>query len=232
MNKLNLKFDNAHLGNIDEYIEGKLYNEKNKLVKIKLKSNDGITLNVLKYKTPFIFMLNEMKKHFRCIHKVEYNIATINDIDYLLYEDYDNISLANYIEKSDYKKRLSAELEIQMLFAFNWLMCVNNNYENRINVFTYTNFYKCLDIYKTNKVYFQSVGEKSYNKNFKYDISKFILNKYFNGSMENFNKIVSILISEIDPNKVKFEMEKVVKKYDESYMWWVNIVYEKLLSLI
>lgn len=233
MDKYNLVFNNSHLGNIDEYVEGRLYNEKNKLIKIKLKikNEESITLNIRKYKSPFTLIINEVKGLFSTIIRVNYHIATMDNIEYLLSPDYEHIPLYKYMEKHNPEKTVHM-LAIRYAFIFNWLMCINSNYESKINVFSDFINYGVADVYNNSILFVQTFSEKSFSRNLsKYDISKFILNKYFDGSMEYFNKITQKFIESIDSNKIKFALERIVKKYDESYLWWVNIVYERLLSL-
>ena len=56
MGDLKLYFKNKNLGNIDNHIKERIYNRNYKLIEIKLKTNEGISLNVYKYKNPFIFL--------------------------------------------------------------------------------------------------------------------------------------------------------------------------------
>jgi hypothetical protein len=65
-------FDNINVGEIDNIISEKFYNDKNKLFKIKL--NNDLILNVFKYKNDFPLILDEVKPLFNML-RTKYNIV-------------------------------------------------------------------------------------------------------------------------------------------------------------
>lgn len=222
-------FNNTNIGNIDKYINEKFYND-GKLFRIELNIQNNLVINVSKYKNEFTFIINECKEFFH-IEKTNYNIVLIDNIPYLAYKNLNNVSLNEYLQHTDVKNKLSC-LEIQRIFIFNWLMCVNNNFENKIYVFPSEKVYPIADVKNTDDVYFLTINEKSYKiDSFKSKISENILNKWFKNSEDFFNENVRRMIKFIDPNFLRRELIKIVNKHNNDYVYWVNSVYEKILNL-
>lgn len=223
-----LNFDNSDFGCIDEYISEKIYNEKNKLYKVKLNIQNDIILNVVKYKNAFPLIISDVKKYFK-IPRVYYNIVTINGVKYLAYENLNNISFKDYTKNINLKNEKFLRYQLQDIFAFNWLMCINSNYENNICVFpnTYTPF--VIDTKNSKNILFKSVNEKSFKFNtYNHEISKNILDKWFNGSLEEFQSVVKSLVNELDPDNLRIEITKIVNKYDNNFVSWINPIFENI----
>lgn len=215
--------------NIDKLIVEKIFNDKNKLHKVKLVLKDGEdeTLSVFKYKNDFPLILDNIKKYFT-VFETKYIIVMIDNVKYLAYKDLDNIPLKEYLKfnnlDNSYKK-----YEIQQIFIFNYIMCINSNFEDKIYVFPSFCENIISDMIYTDSVFFKVVNEKSY----KYDsnnseISKRILKEWFNDSVEKFQEMSYEMVKAINPEKLKWELERIVSKYDNSYVAWINSVYNKV----
>jgi hypothetical protein len=223
MNKIIFRFDNCNVGSIDKYISEKITeNEKYDIVKLNIQNE--IILNVYKCKNLFPLILNEVKTFFE-IPKIYYNIVLIDSQKYLAYENLNNVSLLEYSETIDIKNE-SLLFQLQRIFAFNFLMCINSNYENKIKVFPNNTNPFIVDMKNTKSVIFKSINEKSFKYDILYhEIPKSILERWFEGSLENFRKVVKDMVNEIDPDSFRQETLKIVRKYDESYVPWVNSIY-------
>lgn len=221
-------FDASHVGKIDDLIKEKYYKD-GKLNTIELRINN-LVLGVKKYKNAFTFILNEAKKIFN-VSFVNYNLVTIDDVVYLAYKHNNSVSLYDYCENNDIKGKLR-HVYLQRTFVFNWLMFVNNNYENKIHVMPrkYCNDIG-VDTINSETVTFVTIGEKSFKFNdTKYIISKNIIDNWFDGSYEVFNDVVSKMVKSIDPELLRIELLKIVKEYDETYISWVNVVYKNIIQ--
>ena len=73
---MEFNFNNTNIGSIDEMIVEKFYDKQHKLNKVKL--DNGLILNVYKYKTAFPLILEEVKPLFN-LSKVKYNIVIIRN---------------------------------------------------------------------------------------------------------------------------------------------------------
>jgi len=227
---IDLYFNNSDIGEISSYIKNRYYNENDKLYKIQLNIKNDIILNVFKYKNPFIFILNEVKDIFY-IYTTGYNIVSIDGIKYVIYENNNNVPLSEYSKNCNFKGKL-AHLELQRVFAFNWLMCLNSNYENKIYVFPNSIKPFLMDMKTNTRVSIASINEQSftYDTN-KGDISKNIIKQWFNNSMEEFYEIIGLLIMNIDIDALRQELIKIVNRYDNNYISWVNSVYERMINI-
>jgi hypothetical protein len=111
--------------------------------------------------------------------------------------------------------------EIRKVFAFRWLMCLNNNFENTIEVRTGVGIN-----------YPISCRENTFN----YDsssvstrIPKTIIHTWFENKDELVDTTISILIKEKDLSVLRFEIQKIIKKFDKHLISWNNSIFEKLL---
>ncbi len=223
-----LNFDNTDFGCIDEYVSKKFWNEKNKLYKVKLNIQNDIIINVFKYKNSFPLIISEVKKYFK-IPRVYYNIVTIDNIKYLAYENINNISFKEYTKSINLKNEKFLKYQLQDIFAFNWLMCIKSNYENNIYVFpnSFTPF--IIDTKNSKNILFKYINEKSFKFNTQnHEISQSILDKYFNGSLEEFQSVVKAIVNELDPDNLRIEITKIVNKYDNNFVSWINPIFENI----
>jgi endonuclease III-like uncharacterized protein len=77
-------------------------------------------------------------------------------------------------------------------------------------------------------LYLYSINEKSYYyNNKKMDVPKNVLNKWFDGSLEVFYKEVKNLIRGIDADDLRSKLIDIVNFYNNDYVSWVNVVYER-----
>jgi hypothetical protein len=218
-------FDNINVGEIDNIISEKFYNDKNKLFKIKL--NNDLILNVFKYKNDFPLILDEVKPLFNML-RTKYNIVIIDKIKYYAYKNLNNTPLKEYVKHNVIKNTMK-HIDLQQIFIFNYLMCINSNFENNIYVFPSYDRASIIDTKYEYCVSFKVINEKSY----KYDssdseISKRILKEWFNNSIDDFLRIASKMVRSMDPDLLRFELLKIVRKYNDDYVSWVNSVYNKV----
>jgi hypothetical protein len=222
---IEFKFNNLNVGSIDELIIEK-FSEKDKLDKVKL--INGLNLNVYKYKNAFPLILEEVKPLFN-LSKVKYNIVSIENEKYYAYENLNNINLKEYMKYNSVKNNMKHK-ELQIIFIFNYLMCINCNLENKIHIFPSYNAEICDTRYET-FVNFKVINEKSYKYNSnKVDVSKRIINEWFEDSVEEFQNLTTKIVKSIDAELLRQGLLKIVRKYDDNYVSWVNSVYNKILE--
>lgn len=223
-------FDGSNVGQLDNFIKFKNY-KNSKLYSIEIlppDSKETTILCVKKYKNAFVFIINEVRKIFN-VSYVKYNLGVIDNELYLIYQN--NVSLEEYTKFNNFKGKIR-HVYLQRAFAFNWLMSLNNNYENKIVVIPrqYCDN-NMVDIINSESVTFVTVNEKSFNRDeSKYSISKNIIENWFDGSYEVFDDVVRKLVNPIDVNLLRIELLKIVHKYDDSYIYWVNIVFKNILQ--
>jgi hypothetical protein len=129
---------------------------------------------------------------------------------------------------------------IRNIIAFNWIMCVNQNnvsdIKNHIFAFTFEEN-KFADIPNYHDLLFKYVEEsldvrKMYRSKYllrgSKDIPRTILKEYFENSPELFHQYVEIMMEKIDPEKLRYELLKIVREINQEYIPWVNLVYERV----
>jgi hypothetical protein len=225
-----IKFNNTNFGDIDKFIAEKFINDNRDLYKLRLKSeNKNLYVNVFKYKNDFPLILDEIKKYFP-VYKTNYAIVNIEGEKYLAYKSTNSIPLKEYLEHTNIE-RSTKKRDIQRIFIFNYIMCVNSNFENKIYVFPYDENDILVDIRYCDCIMLKCVNEKSFKQDSSNEISKRILKEFFDGSIENFYKLAYEMVKGIDNDKLKWELEKIVSKYDDNYVYWINAVYIKFQEI-
>lgn len=221
-------FNNSDVGDITQYVQKRYWNGK-KLCKVDLNIQNDITLNLIKYKNCFPLIINEVK-YFLNIYKTRYNIVTIDNDKFLAYQNLNQVPLKDYLKTN--KIKYMDLITLQKIFAFNWLMCINQNFENKIFLNPGCDVYKFTDIRFAETIFFETVNEKS----FRFEIieqypSVQVLDEWFDGSVETFLEIAKTIVKPINPTLFKIELLKLVRKYDDNYVSWVNCVYQRISNL-
>ncbi len=221
---IGIKFDNfTNSGSIDDYILNKIYDKNRKIIGANLNIQDNLFINVFKYKNDFPLILNEVKCILGCNY-VKYGIVYIKDEKYLAYENSNNISLKNHLDLDIIKSNYDINL-IRNLFIINYILHVNINYN--ICIFN-TNSCETDDILNFTSIKFHSVNEKN-SKDIGNRIFNGIFKKYFDDSIELFERTEKSVLDKIEPEMLKQEMFKICIKYnkdrDKEYISWINKVY-------
>jgi hypothetical protein len=252
-------YGDKFVGNIDEFIIERFYNNDHKLCEVKIKdeNNDEYTFSVFKYENGFPLILDEVKKLFDGIKSLNYIKVSIttdptiknSSIDeYLMYRHLESTPLHEHELKPNFR----IDLRLQNVFVFNWLMGITNYNENKIFAFkrkfitdsnsndvsyATVNEKRC-NILTEEKIYNLSSSTKIRDEFANYPPSKHILDKWFGGGgrgpgtrEENFYRIAKNLVINIDPTLLKIKMLKIVKMYDESFKTWVDFVFDRVRNI-
>lgn len=221
---MKISCNNKNLGAIDEHIQEKFYN-KEKLYKVKI---DNKFYNVSEYKNKFPLILNEVKDLF-LIPKIRYDLVSINNKEYFIYQNLGNIALSEYKKHINPRDKPLLFTSVQRLLIFNWLMCINIP-DTKIQVFPQNNNYEIIDIEHSTDVWFKNACEKSYRIE-DFHIPRVIIDEYFNGSNDEFDTMVKIKVKSINPDLLRNKLLDIVKKYDNEFIYWVNSVYKRFTNL-
>jgi hypothetical protein len=239
-----LKWGN-YIGNLDELISEKkiemIRNDKNILIQLKVFGisdylNSDIhpaikpeyeVFSVIKFKNDIPLILDITKKMF-CIYNCDYVIGKIEGEKYLIYKNDNNVSLNDYLQHNE-KRNIS--YLVKLIFVFNWIMCVKNglclSYENNI-------FIKSLNPFVSDTVECKNfIQAFSINENnFTYDadkvISPTILNKWFDGEVENFYNLARNMLNGINADVFRGKFKEIINFYNPEYIPWSNTVYERI----
>jgi hypothetical protein len=222
-------YGNKFVGNIDKFITDKFYKDNHKLYRVTIQDQrEHYIYSVFKYKTAFPLILDEVKNLFKGIPSLNYIKVSIKDnpenenspeTEYLMCRHLPCKPLTEY--------KYPTNLSIQLTFAFYWLMCIPETFESKIFVFPNN-----MDNIYINNDRFSQMNEQNFIlKDKRCEPSEHIIDKWFEGKRENFDLTLQILLNDVDPNLLRIQMLKIVKKYDEKYITWVTQVLAKVLPL-
>jgi hypothetical protein len=229
MDKIPIKFtwDGSDIGPIDKHIYSCVKSEDDHILYIWTKNQKGepklIPVKILRYKNDIPIIIDECKFLFG-IKKVGKHKATLKSIQILLIRYQGDISLKRYLSDTMLTPEKTGKYfieEIRKVFAFRWLLCLNNNFENTIEVRTGVGIN-----------YPISCRENTFN----YDsssvstrIPKTIIHTWFENKDELVDTTISTMIKEKDLSVLRFEIQKIIKKFDKHLISWNNSIFEKLL---
>jgi hypothetical protein len=224
-----INFNNSNIGEIDNYINRKYYDDNGYLIKVDLNIQDNLSLTLIKYKNDFPLILDEIKHYFG-ICKTFYNIVVIDKVKYLAFRNLNEISLKEYKSYKESNKEICM-IDARAMYVFYYLMCIKDISLNEDNSFYIRPLLKSdiVDTKNTSSFCLISIDNKSFyyfSKDCKIPIS--IIKEWFDNSLELFYKYVGEMVKDIDVDKFKFKVLEIVKSYDENYISWVNAVTENL----
>lgn len=227
MDALNLTWDGSDIGAIDKYIYQCQKFEDDHILTLLTLSPKGITkfihVKILKYKNEVPFIIDECKPLFG-LQKTGKHKAKLKDARVTLVKFQGDVSLKKYLKDTNFKPEtmgLYFLKEMRKLLAFRWLMCLNNNFENTIEVRTGTGIN-----------YPISCRENTFN----YDalsnatrIPKTLIKNWFNDDEFLADQVVTDLVKDKDVSMLRFEIKKIIMKFDKDLVSWCNSIFDKIL---
>lgn len=239
--------EETDLGALDMYVVSKVANPSVKYgifyERVVIKTTKGpVEIVLYKINKEYPLILDRVKKFFK-IFRTRYYYTQIEGTRYLARLPFKEISLDEYIKlftSSDISHknkitniglRASFINEIQRLIAFNWVMCIPtvNNTESKIYVRALNPTH---NIDRNTIVYPYTCNERDFARDVSScDISDKTLNRWFDGSRELFYAHVRKIVKGIDIVKFKSEFEKIILMTNSLLVPWVNIVYDRMVSI-
>jgi hypothetical protein len=182
-----------------------------------------IPVKILKYKNEIPIIIDECKPLFG-LKKVGKHKAMIRGIPIVIIRYQGDISLKRYLNDMLLTPEKTGKYfleEIRKVFVFRWLMCLNNNWENTIEVRTGAGIN-----------YPISCRENTFN----YDaaslstrIPRTIINTWFEGKDDLVDSSIESLIKDRDLSVLRFEIQKIINKFDKQLISWNNGIFDKIL---
>jgi hypothetical protein len=229
-----LKWDGTDIGDITEYVlshkkieYGNCIDIWTRVTKVK-KSGEQTEVNkllpvkILKFKNEIPLISDEFKSLFK-VPQTGMHKATFSGTECIIQRTIDDIPLDKYLEKTP-KNKITPLFysEIRKIFAFRWLMCLNCNYENKLDVRVDGGSAFPISCKETT---FSLDGDKNACR-----IPKNVLKEWFENKEEIFQDTVKELLNDRDPNYLKIEIVKIINKYSNKYIGWANSIYNKVIQ--
>lgn len=220
-------WDGSDIGPIDGCIYSCQKSEDDHILHIWTKNQKGqaklIPVKILKYKNEIPIIIDECKPLFG-LKKVGKHKAMIKAVPIVIIKYQGDVSLKRYLNDMLLVPEKTGKFfieEIRKVFIFRWLMCLNNNWENTIEVRTGGGIN-----------YPISCRENTFN----YDstslstrIPKTIINTWFNGKDEIIDSTIESLLKDKDLSVLRFEIQKIINKFDKQLISWNNGIFDKIL---
>lgn len=224
INGLTLKWDNSDIGPIDDSVVfyKKMYDEDLLYLWEKKKNRLRLTpIRILKYKDDIPFIVEDFKKIFMIPTSGKHK-AILRDNPCIITKYESDIPYENYFETHS-KEGLSKGFikEMQRLYVFKYLMCINCNFENRVEI------RQCgTDIYPV------SCRESKFSFTTDSRACRFpqtIIKEWFNNDDYMPIMVAKEMIDEMDINTLRFRLSDIIHKYEHGkYIGWVNTIYNRL----
>jgi hypothetical protein len=231
---LKLNSEGNYLGSIDKLIIPGSESE-DKIIISGSESEVHLVYNKREFKNEFPLIIDCVKPYFNIIN-TGYNVVLINNEKYLIYKHNNEMILSEYTNKINYKfdsyKNIKLKNDIKKIIIFNWLMCIANgtyaDFEQRVlvkNLNPLINLEECDSV-----LYLYTFNEKNCSINLddkSLSIPQTTLNRWFDGSLENFYTETKNLIRGMDADSLKSKLSDIVNYYNNDYISWVNAVFER-----
>ena len=227
---LNLQWDGTDVGNIDscvmsitkteyeedEYILGLWsLNSKNQRVITRAK--------LLKYRDEVPLIADECKPLFG-IKKVGKHKATLCGYEVILVRYQGDISLKKYLQDRNLKPEKTGVYfieEMRKIFAFRWIMCLNNNFENTIEVRTEGT--TCHPISCKENTFSYHATENATR------IPKTIIKNWFEDNDDLSEKYIIDMLKDKDISMIRIQIQKIIMKFNKQLIGWNNSIFDKML---
>jgi hypothetical protein len=227
MNAVKMPWDGSHIGDItasvvvqsktgpDEYIC--LWEQMEKKPRM-------IEVKITRHRDDIPLIADEMKRVFD-ISKIGHCRATYRENEIIVSRYKNEVPLDKYLEGKDRKMlRPGFKLDMQQIFAFRFITCMNCNYENRIVVRSEGGIDFPIGCKET--TYSMDTFDKACR------MTNTIIKEWFDNDEENFYKACKDLIADKDINTIRFELSKIIRRFSGGrYIGWVNAIFDRLLMI-
>lgn len=227
MKPIQLKWDGSDIGPIDENIYDCKQFENDHVLTLWYQTPKGefklSQVKILKYKNEIPIIVDECKQLFG-LKKVGKHKASLKDNLIILIRYQGDVSLITYFKNMSisYKNAGSPFIhEMRKIFIFRWFMCLVNNFENIIEVRTGTAMNHPIS-YRENNFNYDSTS-------FCTRIPKTIIKKWFDNDELLVDSMITDFIKDKDISILRFEIQKIIMKFDKNLISWNNGIFERLI---
>jgi hypothetical protein len=222
---LELKWDTSDIGSIDDSVVfyRREYNDDLLYVWEQLNGKLQLTpVRIMKYKDDIPFIVEDFKHIFK-IPITGKHKALLKNRDCIITRYLNDIPYEEYFEThsissiSDSLKR-----DIQRLYIFRYLICLNCNYENRIEIRQST-------IYDIFPIMCRDIKFSFLSDDNACRLPNNVVKDWFDNDHYKVILIAKEMIKDFDITILKFKMADIIRKYNNGkYIHWVNTIYDRL----
>jgi hypothetical protein len=212
MCELKIDWDNTFIGEIDTLVSEAIENKGIYNVTI---CNEKVSLYEFENFIPLI--CEELKDLFK-LRKSGKHIVKYNNKHRIMVKNKTQFNLKYYLESQDIKINKLPEYiknEVQKFIAFRYICCLKNNTE------------KCFDIVFDPLIPPYIIDKSEEEINYQSKISQRLINDWY-GTTENFHNVIKKLIDDRDISLLRFQIQKIIEKYDKNLITWSNVIYNRM----
>lgn len=213
-----INWDNSYIGEIDSLVSHSIEYKTYIIIDLKYDINT-IEKAILYNFESFIPLICEDFKELFNLRKTGKHIVKYRHKHMLMVRYKTQANLRDYFRINNIDiKRLPDCIrdEVQKYIAFRYLFCLKSINENKLNIV----FESLMPPYILN-------GPEE-ELNYKIKISQRLIDDWFDNT-ENFHKVIKNMINDRDVTLLKFQIQKIIEKYDKSLIGWTNVIYNKLI---
>jgi hypothetical protein len=214
-----INWDNSYIGDIDLYVSHSI--EDNKCIAVTLKYNENTSENAVLYEFEnFIPLICEEFKVLLNLRKTGKHIVKYRNKHMLMVKYETQTNLKDYLKLNSINVRSLPDYlknDVQKYIAFRYLFCLKTINESSLSI-----VFKSLG-----NPYIINSSENELN--YKSIVCQRIIDDWF-GDTENFHQIAKSLIEDKDVTILKFQIQKIIEKYDKNLIGWTNVIYNRLLT--
>ena len=208
-----IEWDNSFIGEIDSLVSEA--NTTNNIISIIINNEKALLYEF----DNFIPLICEELKDLFKLKKSGKHIVKYKHKHMLMVKNNTQFNLKYYLDFQKIKINKLPEYiknEVQKFIVFRWLCCLKNNTE------------KCFDIVFEPLIPPYIVNNNEDEINFDSKISQRLIHDWFK-NREEFNKIIESLIDNRDVSMLRFQIQKIIEKYNKNLITWSNVIYNRLL---
>lgn len=212
-----LKWDNSYIGEIDSLVSHEIKEKKCIVITIKYNISDSEKAILYEFESFVPLICEDFKDLFNLRktgkHIVKYKNQYMLMVRFKLQTNFKEYLKMNNYEIKDLPKNIKEE--IQKFITFRYLFCLKNNKESSFDI-----------IYEAfSPPYIINSSENEINYNVK--ITQRLIKDWFDSS-EHFHNTIKSMINDRDISLLRFQIQKIIEKYDKKLIGWSNIIYNKM----
>lgn len=224
---LRLKWDGEHLGEIDKYVVAYRKNDYDDCIFLWEYKNKKLVLTevrIMKYKDDVPLIADDLKALFQ-LPQVGKHRGSYKGQECIITRFLGDISYEHYFYENK-KDNLTPGFiqEIRRLYVFRYLICLNCNYENRIEIRTGLGAHFPI-----------SCRENTYSLNPIDSASRIprnVIKEWFDDKDEMVIDVAKEMLEGKDITMFRFQISDTIRKYEHGkYISWVNAIYDRIRNM-